>query len=72
MVTIWASFMLLAYEYFTQYCLAYRRFKNIWEPNILWVMLPCGTYGIILTSDSDFIIYINWEIEEGVIAWNRA
>lgn len=37
---------------------------NIWRSNIIWIMLPCSTYYIILTSDSNLKIYLSWETEE--------
>ena len=35
-----------------------------WQANIIWIMLPCGTYYIILSSDSDLKICLGWETEE--------
>ena len=37
---------------------------NSWRANIIWIMLPCGTYYIILSSDSDLKICLGWETEE--------
>ena len=45
---------------------------NIWGSSVIWVMPPCGTYCIILTSDSDLKIYPSWETEENVTSRSSA
>lgn len=63
MITIWAVLYCSLMSVYSAFLGIFETI-NIWWSNIIWIMLPCGTYYIILSSDSDLKIYLSWETEE--------
>lgn len=63
MITIWAVLYCSLMSVYSPF-LGVLETINSWRSNITWIMLPCGTYYIILSSDSNLKICLSWETEE--------